>query len=135
MVTADKTALAMKKMVRMSLIFAGFLVIACVVYLVLPNGNAVVSQKKMNDVEYRDAISKAGDAYMLGKTREDRMTAAREIESIKSKQNAPKDKTAVQTFTLLRAILVVTIVFLGYKLIRLLVAMVKITGAQKARET
>ena len=135
MVTSRKTAMAMKKMMRMSLIFSGFLVFACVVYLMLPSGNTPGNQKKMNDVEFRDALSKAGDAYMLGKTKEDRQVAARQIQSIKTKQNAPKDKTNLQTVTLLRAILIVTIVFLGYKLIRLLIAMVKITAAQKARES
>ncbi|MFH1676852.1 MAG: hypothetical protein ABIC40_07490 [bacterium] len=135
MVTSEKTALAMKQMVRMSLIFAGILVLACVVYLILPGGSPAGNQKKMNDIEYRDEISKAGDAYLLGKTAEDRQAAARKIRSIKAKQNSTGNNPKLQTVTLLRAILIVTIVLLGYKLIRLLIAMVKITGAQKARES
>lgn len=103
------------------LILAGCVLLVLLGLVVLPKAPTDISAPQRSEIELRDELGEAADAYMLAGSTAERQAAARRIHSIK-KGPRSISVSSVQTFTALRWLLIITILVLAFKIFMLVLS-------------
>jgi len=106
-----------RKKKQLLVILTGCLMLAVLGIVALPAGTDPQPVRAANSDDMRQEMSGAADRYMLAETTEERQAAAREINSIRGGSRSVKPGSPLDTFTILRAVLLLTIVGLSYQII------------------
>ena len=119
------------------LILTGSLLVATLALAMVPqNVPKSFTPGPPNELERREALANAADAYMLAETTEERQAAARRLHSVRvgleSQSTPARMNTPQQALNLLRFILILTILGIGFRLLAITIAEMKIRQSQKA---
>lgn len=110
------------------LILAGCLVLAVIALIILPQDTSSAANDERSELELRDQLSGAADAYMLAETTQQRQAAARKIRATKTGSRSVTSSSS-ETFGALRWLLIITILVLAYRIILLVRAGVRLRKA------
>ncbi len=114
------------------IILSGFLMLAVLALLIIPKTAPAASDDQLNEYELRERMSGAADAYMLGKTHEERQAAAREIAALRGGSRSVPSNNYQQLLDFLRVLVFITIVFLAWRINILVFKMYKPGKVSKA---
>lgn len=119
------------------LILAGSLLVAILALAIVPPQSApkVFTPNPPNELERRDAISEAADAYYLAENVEERQAAARRLTTVRAELDSPpvgSVNSMQQASNFLRFILILTILGIGFRLFTMAIAEMKLKHSQKA---
>jgi len=117
---------------RQILLLVCVLLVALIILALVPTGSSFETpSRELNELEMRQEMSRAADDYLLGRTREDRQAAAREVHGIRDGRSYNPESTA-ELVGLLRIVLFITIVFAAWRIIALLTEQFKPIKPQQA---
>ncbi len=119
------------------LILAGCLLVAILALAMVPPQSVpvVFTPNPPNELERRDAISEAADAYYLAENTQERQAAARRLTTVRAELDSPRVgsvNTLQQASNFLRFILILTILGIGFRLFAVAIAELKLKHSQKA---
>lgn len=119
------------------LILTGSLLVAILALAIVPLQSApeVYTANPPNELERRDAISAAADAYYLAENVEERQAAARHLTTVRAELDSPpvnRVNTIQRASNLLRFILILSILGISFRLFTIVIAELKLKQSQKA---
>ncbi len=107
------------KNLKKGYILGGCLLLAVLGLFLLSTPTSPGPTREVNQMELRENLQPASDAYMLAETTAERQAAARAIRSVKEGSRSVTPDTTAGLFTILRGVLWLTIVVLSWQIITL----------------